>query len=212
MGPGPGPGALAVTPFSGTSFPGVRFRSRSDHARAPPHRRPPPPRHALRLPEARRRERPGARAGAGARRRARRARGGARGRTQCPAFREGGAARGVRREVPRRAGRGRGAPRGGRAAADLQGLLTEYPLYRRAVEAKYLLALVDLDLGRERDGLATLGSLYAKLPADARPEAAARAADAALSLGADADAVRWLSELARISPPEARAGDRKSVV
>ncbi|HEX9308287.1 MAG TPA: penicillin-binding protein activator [Anaeromyxobacter sp.] len=93
-----------------------------------------------------------------------------------------------------------------RAAQDLQGLLTEYPLYRRAVEAKYLLALVDLDLGRERDGLATLGSLYAKLPADARPEAAARAADAALSLGADADAVRWLSELARISPPEARAG------
>src|SRR6266508_2736753 len=92
-----------------------------------------------------------------------------------------------------------------RAAQDLQALLTEYPLYRRAVEAKYLLALVDLDLGRERDGLATLGSLYAKLPADARPEAAARAADAALSLGADADAVRWLSELARISPPEARA-------
>ncbi len=93
-----------------------------------------------------------------------------------------------------------------RAAQDLQGLLTEYPLYPRAVEAKYLLALVDLDLGRERDGLAALGSLYTKLPADARPEAAARAADAALSLGADADAVRWLSELARVSPSETRPG------
>ena len=93
-----------------------------------------------------------------------------------------------------------------RAAQDLQTLLTEYPLYPRAVEAKYLLALVDLDVGRQRDGLATLGSLYAKLPEEARPEAAARAADAALSLGADADAVRWLNELWRVSPPEARAG------
>ncbi len=91
-----------------------------------------------------------------------------------------------------------------RAAQDLQTLLTEYPLYPRAVEAKYLLALVDLDAGRARDGLATLGSLYAKLPAEAKPEAAARAADAALSLGADADAVRWLSELARASPRDAR--------
>jgi ABC-type branched-subunit amino acid transport system substrate-binding protein len=93
-----------------------------------------------------------------------------------------------------------------RAVQDLQALLTEYPLYPRAVEAKYLLALVDLDVGRQRDGLATLGSLYGKLPEGARPEAAARAADAALSLGAEADAVRWLSELARVSPPEARPG------
>ena len=91
-----------------------------------------------------------------------------------------------------------------KAAQDLQSLLTDYPLYPRAVEAKYLLALVDLELGRERDGLATLRSLYPKLPPEARPEAAARAADAALSLGADAEAVRWLSELARASPPDAR--------
>jgi len=91
-----------------------------------------------------------------------------------------------------------------KAAQDLQALLSDYPLYPRAVEAKYLLALVDLELGRQRDGLATLGSLYPKLPPEARPEAAARAADAALSLGADADAVRWLSELARVSPPDAR--------
>jgi ABC-type branched-subunit amino acid transport system substrate-binding protein len=92
-----------------------------------------------------------------------------------------------------------------RAGQDLQTLLTEHPLYPRAVEAKYLLALVDLDVGRQRDGLATLASLYPKLPADARPEAAARAADAALALGAEADAVRWLSELARVAPPSARA-------
>ncbi len=91
-----------------------------------------------------------------------------------------------------------------KAAQDLQTLLTEHPLYPRAVEAKYLLALLDLELGRQRDGLATLGSLYPKLPAAAKPEAAARAADAALSLGADADAVRWLSELARASPRDAR--------
>ncbi len=90
------------------------------------------------------------------------------------------------------------------AARDLQALLTEYPLYPRAVEAKYLLALLDLELGRQRDGLAALGTLYPKLPPVARAEAAARAADAALSLGADADAVRWLSELARTSPPDAR--------
>jgi ABC-type branched-subunit amino acid transport system substrate-binding protein len=91
-----------------------------------------------------------------------------------------------------------------RAQQDLQALLTEYPLYPRAVEAKYLLALIDLQTGRQRDGLATLGSLYGKLPPEARPEAAARAADAALAVGADADAVRWLSELARVSPPQAR--------
>jgi ABC-type branched-subunit amino acid transport system substrate-binding protein len=91
-----------------------------------------------------------------------------------------------------------------RAAQDLQALLTEYPLYPRAVEAKYLLALVDLDVGRQRDGLATLGSLYGKLPAEARPEAAARAADAALTLGAEPDAVRWLNELYKVSPPDAR--------
>jgi branched-chain amino acid transport system substrate-binding protein len=91
-----------------------------------------------------------------------------------------------------------------RASQDLVTLLTEYPLYPRAVEAKYLLALVDLDLGRQRDGLATLGSVYSKLPAETKPEAAARAADAALSIGADADAVRWLSELARASPRDAR--------
>lgn len=92
-----------------------------------------------------------------------------------------------------------------RAAQALGTLLTEHPLYRRAVEAKYLLAVVELDRGRPRDALATIGPLYDKLPGELRPEAAARAAEAALAAGQDADAVRWLSELARISPADARA-------
>jgi ABC-type branched-subunit amino acid transport system substrate-binding protein len=99
----------------------------------------------------------------------------------------------------------REAGRPERAAQSLGTLLTEHPLYPHAVEAKYLLALADLEQGRPRDGLATLGSVYPKLPRELRPEAAARAAEAALAVGADADAVRWLSELARVSPPEARA-------
>jgi ABC-type branched-subunit amino acid transport system substrate-binding protein len=99
----------------------------------------------------------------------------------------------------------REAKRPDKAAQDLGTLLTDDPLYPRAVEAKYLLALVQLDMGRQRDALATIGPLYDKLPSSLRGEAAARAADAALATGQDADAVRWLSELARISPPDARA-------
>jgi branched-chain amino acid transport system substrate-binding protein len=92
----------------------------------------------------------------------------------------------------------------GRAAQALGTLLTEYPLHRRSAEAKYLLGLVHLDAGRARDGLATIASVYERLPEALRPEAAAAAADAALASGLDADAVRWLSELARRSPPDAR--------
>src|SRR5512138_2880879 len=99
----------------------------------------------------------------------------------------------------------RAAGRPDRAAKALGTLLTEHPLYPRAIEAKYLLALVDLDLGRPRDALATIGSAYPKLPDGTKPDAAGRAAEAALAVGADADAVRWLSELARISPSERRA-------
>ncbi len=98
----------------------------------------------------------------------------------------------------------RAAGRPDRAARALGTLLTEHPLYGRAIEAKYLLALVDLDLGRPRDALSTIASAYPKLPDGTKPEAAARAADAALTVGADADAVRWLSELARISPADQR--------
>ena len=99
----------------------------------------------------------------------------------------------------------RAAGKPDRAAKALGKLLTEHPLYKRSVEAKYLLALVDLDLGRPRDALSTLSTVYPKLPDGTKPEAAARAADAALAVGADADAVRWLSELARIAPPESRS-------
>jgi ABC-type branched-subunit amino acid transport system substrate-binding protein len=92
-----------------------------------------------------------------------------------------------------------------RAASLLQTLLTENPLYPRSVEAKYLLALTDIDVGRPRDGLATLASLYEKLPPEARPEAAQRAAEAATAAGFDADAVRWLGALADTQAGPARA-------
>ncbi|WP_242344246.1 penicillin-binding protein activator [Anaeromyxobacter terrae] len=91
-----------------------------------------------------------------------------------------------------------------RAAEDLRTLLGEHPLHPRAVQAKYLLALSDIELGRTRDGLASLATLYEKLPAEARPGAAARAAEAALAAGAEADAVRWLATLAETQDGEAR--------
>jgi ABC-type branched-subunit amino acid transport system substrate-binding protein len=91
-----------------------------------------------------------------------------------------------------------------RAAQDLGTLLTEHPLYPRANEAKYALALADLALGRTRDGLLTIESLYPHLPESARPEAAARAAAAAESVGALPEAVRWLSEVASQTQGEAR--------
>jgi ABC-type branched-subunit amino acid transport system substrate-binding protein len=92
-----------------------------------------------------------------------------------------------------------------RAAEDLRTLLAEHPLHARAVEAKYLLALSDIELGRTRDGLASLATLYEKLPAEERPSAAARAAEAALAAGAEADAVRWLATLADTQEGDARA-------
>jgi ABC-type branched-subunit amino acid transport system substrate-binding protein len=92
-----------------------------------------------------------------------------------------------------------------RAAELLGRLLTEHPLHPRAMEAKYLLALTDLELGRTREGLAAIGSLYEKLPASVRPEAASRAADAAVAANADADAIRWFSIIAEGQRSEERA-------
>jgi ABC-type branched-subunit amino acid transport system substrate-binding protein len=100
--------------------------------------------------------------------------------------------------------RWRAAGEPARAAQALGALLADHPLHPRAMEAKYLLALTDLDLGRTRDGLATLASIYPRLPAATRPEAASRAAEAALAVGAAPDAVRWLGALAGVTEGEAR--------
>lgn len=99
----------------------------------------------------------------------------------------------------------RGARRPDRAATDLQALLTDHPLDPRANEAKFKLALADLDTGRTRDGLATLESIYPRLPPALRPEAAARAAAAADAAGAIPEAVRWLNEVATLATGESRA-------
>jgi ABC-type branched-subunit amino acid transport system substrate-binding protein len=101
--------------------------------------------------------------------------------------------------------RWRAATRPDRAAQVLGTLLTEFPLYPRAQEAKYLLALVDIESGRAADGLRTIESLYPHLPAEARPEAAAQAAGAAEAAGAMPQAVRWLDALAAQTDGEARA-------
>ena len=72
------------------------------------------------------------------------------------------------------------------------------------MEAKYLLALSDIELGRTRDGLASLATLYEKLPAEAPCRGRARGRRRARR-GAEADAVRWLATLADSQDGEARA-------
>ncbi len=100
-----------------------------------------------------------------------------------------------------------------RAAAALSRLLVEYPLYPAATQAKLELALLDLEQGRLRDGLATLSSIYPRLPAADQPATARAAAGAAETGRLWPEALRWWSELAsRTSDPEraealARAGD-----
>jgi branched-chain amino acid transport system substrate-binding protein len=98
----------------------------------------------------------------------------------------------------------RAAGRPDRAAQAYSTLLTEYPLYPRSLDAKYGLALAQLEGGRARDGLATLESLYPQLPPDAQPEAARRASAAAEAAGALPEAVRWQAEVAAQSSGEPR--------
>ena len=98
----------------------------------------------------------------------------------------------------------RSAGRSDRAVQVYSTLLAEHPLYPRALDVKYSLALAQIESNRVRDGLATLDSLYAQLPDDARPEAARRAALAAESAGAMREAVRWQAEVAAHSSGEAR--------
>ncbi len=92
-----------------------------------------------------------------------------------------------------------------RAAVALGRLLVEHPLHRDATAAKYELALTDLELGRARDGLATLGSLYARLPEAERAAAARAAAEAAEASRAWPEAVRWWGEAAARSAGADRA-------
>ena len=92
-----------------------------------------------------------------------------------------------------------------RSAAALGRLLVDHPLYPQATAAKYELALTDLELGRTRDGLATLGSLYGRLPEAQRPAAARAAAEAAESVRAWPEAVRWWGEATARATGEERA-------
>ncbi|ACG75665.1 ABC branched chain amino acid transporter, periplasmic ligand binding protein [Anaeromyxobacter sp. K] len=91
-----------------------------------------------------------------------------------------------------------------RAAQAYGTLVSEYPLHPRATEAKYGLALADVQRGHAADGLRTLASIYPQLEPSRRPEAAARAAAAAEAAGAWPDAVRWLGELADLTQGEER--------
>jgi len=99
----------------------------------------------------------------------------------------------------------RAAGRPERAVQVLSTLLADHPLYPRALDAKYALALSQMESNRVRDGLMTLESLYPQLPPEARPEAARRAAAAAEANGELAQAVRWQAEVAATSTGEARA-------
>jgi ABC-type branched-subunit amino acid transport system substrate-binding protein len=99
----------------------------------------------------------------------------------------------------------RAAGRPERAVQVLSTLLTEHPLFPRALDAKYALALSQLESNRVRDGLVTLESLYPQLPPEQRPEAARRAAVAAEAAGEHAQAVRWQAEVAATTTGEARA-------
>lgn len=97
-----------------------------------------------------------------------------------------------------------------RAAAALGKLLVEHPLYPDATAAKYELAQCDLELGRARDGLATMGSLYARLPEAERPAAARAAAEAAEMARAWPEAVRWWGEaVARTAGAERAAAQAR---
>jgi ABC-type branched-subunit amino acid transport system substrate-binding protein len=91
-----------------------------------------------------------------------------------------------------------------RAAEALSRLLTENPLHPRANEAKVGLASAQTALGRARDALQTLGSVYPHLPASEKPGAAAQAAEAAVAARAWLDAIAWLGIVAEREEGAAR--------
>jgi ABC-type branched-subunit amino acid transport system substrate-binding protein len=101
--------------------------------------------------------------------------------------------------------RWRAAGKPDRAAGALQRLLAEHPLYPAADAAKLDLALVDVAAGRPADGLATLASLWPRVPSDRRAEAASAAADAAGALRDWPAELQWRMEAAAAAAPAARA-------
>jgi ABC-type branched-subunit amino acid transport system substrate-binding protein len=92
-----------------------------------------------------------------------------------------------------------------RAAAALQRIVAEYPLYPGAEDARFDLALANVAAGRAADGLATLASLWPRLRAEQRATAALSAADAAASLRDWGAEIKWLLEAAAVSEGGARA-------
>jgi len=90
-----------------------------------------------------------------------------------------------------------------RAAQALGRLLVDHPLYPDATGAKYDLALTDLALGRAGDGLATISSLYGRLPPSQKPAAARAAATGAEAARAWPEAARWWGEAAMRSEGQA---------
>ncbi len=95
--------------------------------------------------------------------------------------------------------RWRAAGRPERAAAALGQLLTRFPLSGRALGAKYLLGLSELDAGRPRDAFQTLSTVQDKLPEAERREAAARVADAAEAARLWPQAARWRARAAALA-------------
>ncbi len=94
------------------------------------------------------------------------------------------------------AGAWRAAGDRARAAAALSRLLVDYPLYPESTQAKLQLAQLDLEVGRTRDGLATIASLYPRLPAADQAAAARAAASAAEAARLWPEAVRWWGTVA----------------
>jgi len=101
--------------------------------------------------------------------------------------------------------RWRAARRPDRADRVLGQLLSRFPLWPRALEAKVQLGLAEIEQGRAKDGLATLSSLYDKLPPAERLPVARAAAQAAEQARAFPQAVRFRAEAARLVEGAERA-------
>jgi len=108
--------------------------------------------------------------------------------------------------------RWRAAKRPERADKALGQLLSRFPLSPRALEAKLQLGLAEIEQGRPKDGLATIGSLYDKLPPGERLPAARAAAQAAEQSRAFAQAVRFRAEAARLADGPERARELERAV